>query len=303
MKLLEKLVTMNRLLFRADNDSSSFINIKAGSSEFSLPTIQPEEFPSFENIADSINFSISSEILHTLFIKTKHAISNEETRYYLNGIYLHSAQDDQGIPQLMAVATDGHRLALAKTLLPSNAQDIPGIIIPRKAVNEIVKLLDSYDGEVNIKISSNKIVLQIGDSIITSKLIDGKFPDYTRVIPENNDKSLKCVKKELISAIDLVISVSNDKTKTVRLQISPEGLNIAATSELNGNARGEQDVKIDYTSDETLAIGFNSRYVLEALNSIDSNNIELSFSNNIGATILKDCDNPNFFYILMPMQV
>ncbi|MDF3047276.1 MAG: polymerase subunit beta [Candidatus Midichloriaceae bacterium] len=293
-------VDVNFISQPEDKDS---IKIQVGSSEFSLPTIKPEEFPSFEDPANTMRFSISSEILRSLFAKVRHAVSNEETRYYLNGVYLHVAISEDGIPVLRAVATDGHRLALSQTITPEGAADMPGIIVPKKAVAEVIKLLDSFVGEVDIALCANKIIFYIGSSVITSKLIDGKFPDYERVIPKNNDKNLSVSKKELVDAIELVISVSNDKTKAVKFVISGNKLMISATSEMNGNARGAQDVSIEFDSSESLEIGFNSRYVLDALSAIDGGVVKMTFSGNLGAVTTRDSEDNNFLYILMPMQV
>lgn len=289
--------------FVMESKSDDNIKIQVGSSEFSLPTIKHEEFPSFEDAANTMRFKISSEILRTLLAKTRHAISNEETRYYLNGIYLHAVISDDGIPQLRAVATDGHRLSLAQTMQPEGADGMPGIIIPKKAVAEVIKLLDSFIGEVDVALCANKIIFYIGSSIITSKLIDGKFPDYERVIPKNNDKNLKVSKKGLADAIELVISVSNDRTKAVKFAVNADKLVITATSEMNGNAKGEQDVAIEFDSTEVISIGFNSRYVLDALSAIDGDTVKMTLSGNLGAVIAHDMEDDNFIYILMPMQV
>jgi len=293
-------VDVNFIKQPGDKDS---IKIQVGSSEFSLPTIKPEEFPSFEDPANTMRFTMSSEILRGLFAKVRHAVSNEETRYYLNGVYLHAAVSEDGVPVLRAVATDGHRLALSQTTPPEGASDMPGIIIPKKTVAEVVKLLDSFVGEVDIALCDTKIFFYVGSSVITSKLIDGKFPDYERVIPKNNDKNLSVSKKEFTDAIDLVISVSNDKTKAVKFVINGEKLMISATSEMNGNARGAQDVAIEFDSSESLEIGFNSRYVLDALSAIDGEAVKMTFSGNLGAVTARDSEDNNFLYILMPMQV
>ncbi len=290
--------------FTMESQNSDAIRIQVGSSEFSLPTIKQEEFPSFEGMANTLRFKISSEILRTLLAKTRHAVSNEETRYYLNGIYLHAiTPDDEGAPQLRAVATDGHRLAFAQTALPEGADDMPGVIIPKKAVGEVIKLLDSFIGEVDVALCVNKIIFYIGSSIITSKLIDGKFPDYERVIPKNNDKNLKILKKDLSNAIELVISVSSDRTKAVKFSLNKEKLVITATSEMNGNAKGEQDVAVEFDSTEDISIGFNSRYVLDALSAIDGDAVKMTLSGNLGAVVAQDTQDNNFVYILMPMQV
>jgi DNA polymerase-3 subunit beta len=302
-EIVRKISDNSDVKFIIESQTEDLIKIQVGSSEFSLPTIKADEFPSFEDAANTLRFRMSSEILRVLLAKTRHAISNEETRYYLNGIYLHTTTSKDGSPVLRAVATDGHRLALAQTVQPDGAESMPGIIIPKKAVAEVIKILDGFVGEVDIALSSNKIIFYIGSSIITSKLIDGKFPDYERVIPKNNDKTLKVSKKDLNNAIDLVISVSNDRTKAVKFGVSSSKLVISATSEMNGNAKGEQEVNVEFDSHDSLNIGFNSRYVLDALSAIDGDTVIMSMSGNLGAVIARDTDDDNFNYILMPMQV
>ncbi len=302
-EIVRKIPDNSDVKFIVNSQKEDLIKIQVGSSEFSLPTIKAEEFPSFEDAANTLRFRISSEILRVLFAKTRHAISNEETRYYLNGIYLHTATLSDGSPILRAVATDGHRLALAQTMEPEGADGMPGIIIPRKTVSEVIKLLDGFVGEIDVALSSNKIIFCIGSSIITSKLIDGKFPDYERVIPKGNDKTLQVSKKDLSNAIDLVISVSNDRTKAVKFGINAGKLVISATSETNGNAKGEQDVAVEFDSAEPLNIGFNSRYVLDALAAIDGDKVLMTMSGNLGAVVARDVEDDSFNYILMPMQV
>jgi DNA polymerase-3 subunit beta len=283
-------------------DQSNMI-ILAQSSDFSLPCINAAEFPDFEVSEATTKFSIHSELLKSLFSKTRHAVSNEETRYYLNGIFFHSATSEEGTPSLVAVATDGHRLAKAQTILPEGAQDMPGVIIPKKAVNELVKLLEDYVGEVSVHLSKNRVTFIAGTSTLTSKLIDGKFPDYDKVIPKSNDKTLKITRDQFARAIELVIAVSNDKTRTVRLNIEPDKMMVQATSEMNANARGAQELQVTYDSKEPVSIGFNSRYILDSLAVIDGDTVKISLSNNIGAVLAQDANENNYVYLLMPMQV
>ena len=288
--------------FKQDKSTDAIL-ITVNSSEFNLPTITAEEFPSFEDVSDTMKFKISSEILRLLLDKTRHAISNEETRYYLNGVYLHAHDAEDSSPLLRAVATDGHRLARAQTVLPEGCESMPGIIIPKKTVAEVIKLLDSYVGEVNVALAPNKIIFGIGSSVITSKLIDGKFPDYERVIPKNNDKTLEISRNNLSKSIDLVISISNDKTRAVKFKIDNKKVEISASSEINGNAKGQQEIDAKFDGNEPIVIGFNSRYVLDSLSAIDSDNVMITFSSGLGAAIAADANDNNFIYILMPMQV
>jgi DNA polymerase-3 subunit beta len=284
-----------------NNNQASVVLVKFASSKFSLPCLPTEEFPNFEIGNTNHNFKLQANVLKVLFNKTRHAISQEETRYYLNGIYLHSVESN-GIQVLRAVATDGHRLARAETKLPEGAEDIPGIIVPKKTVNELIKLLEDYDGEVNISLSTNKAIFEVGASKLASKLIDGKFPDYNRVIPAENDKEFETSCKDLAKSIELVISVSNDKTRAVKLDIEPSKVVLSASSEMNGNASGTQSIPANYNSDP-LSIGFNSRYVLDSLSVIEGDTVKFKLSNNNGAVVVKDSANDDSLFILMPMQV
>lgn len=302
-EIVRKLPDNSEVKFSKTNEENSNMDLIIGSSEFLLPCLPVSEFPNFEVGEYSHVFQINSEVLRVLFSKTRHAVSTEETRYYLNGVYFHAANDESGVPQLRAVATDGHRLAWAQSIQPEGCQDMPGIIVPKKTVGEIVKLLEDFAGDVKISISANKITFEIGASVINSKLIDGKFPDYNRVIPKSNDKCVEVSRENLARSIDLVISVSNDRTRAVKFNVEPSKLTISATSEVNGNAKGAQEIEADYDSKEQVIIGFNSKYVLDSLSVIDGDKVKLSLSNNLGAVIAQDSQEENCKYILMPMQI
>ena len=284
----------------------SKITIKTSGSEFDLPSLPAEEFPDFENIDDTTSFNLKSSILRDLFYKTEHAISHEEARYYLNGVYLHvvkNQNDDE--KYLRAVATDGHRLARVQTNMVDGNLDFEGIIVPKKAVTEISKILEDYVGDVKVSVSNKSIILSAGNILITSKVIDGKFPDYEKVIPNVNDRELDVNKNDLLQSIDLVISVSNDKTQAVKMSLneSKSKVIISATSELNGNARGMQEVTASYSHDNNIMLGFNSRYIIDSLCVIEDEKAQFVLSENYGAVILKAPANDNDLYILMPIEI
>lgn len=282
-------------------DNSNQIIVKFASGKFTLPCLPADEFPNFELSNTTHNFKISSMAFKLLLTKTRHAISTEETRYYLNGIYIHQAESN-GTQVLRAVATDGHRLAKAEIALPEGAAGMPGIIIPKKTVSELIKLLEDFNEDINISLSANKAVFEIGNSKLITKLIDGKFPDYSRVIPTQNDKQLEVSSKELAKSIELVISVSNDKTRAVKLDIEASKVVLSASSEMNGNASGSQILAANYNFDP-ISIGFNSKYVLDSLSAIEGDTVKFMLSNNNGAVIALDSADERSLYILMPMQV
>lgn len=283
----------------ADHENQTIL--KFNSSRFVLPTLPVDEFPDFDFTSYSYKFEIESSKLKTILLKTRHAISQEETRYYLNGVFFHSIEVDSKL-MLRGVATDGHRLAKVDIEAPEGASGMPGIIIPRKTVQELIKLLEGYEDKVHVSLSANKAMFEIGSTRLITKLIDGKFPDYNRVIPTNNDKQLEVSLKDLSRSIELVISVSADKIRSVKLELQPSRLTLSANGDINGNTSGTQHLDVHYNSDP-IAIGFNSKYVLDTLSVIESDVVRLMLSNSSGAVIAKGTNDDNSLYILMPMQV
>lgn len=271
------------------------------SSKFKLPTLPSEEFPNFEVGETTHKFIINSKILKGLLNKTKHAAAVEETRYYLNGVYLHTVtQGDQTL--MRAVATDVHRLAKVDVIMPQGMEDLPGIIIPKKTVMELVKMLDEYNGEVNVGIAPHKIVVEAGDMKLASKLVDGKYPDYARVFPALSETRVELPTQELIRSIEMVISVSNDKTKTVKMELEPSQVIISASSGIHGNASGRQVMAANYNA-SPIALGFNSRYILESLSAIEGETVRFAVSGEGQAIVAHDVADAGAMYILMPVKV
>ena len=226
--------------------AASKMAVTAGRARFSLQTLPREDFPVIGESDLPVSFSLPAETLVTLIDKTRFAISTEETRYYLNGIFMHApAQGSQGAPggTLRAVATDGHRLARVEIPLPEGASGMPDIIIPRKCVAEVRKLLDERSGDVGISLSQSKIRFAIGQAVLTSKLIDGTFPDYSRVIPTANDKLLKIDPATLREGVDRVTAIASEKTRAVKLSLDRDRVTLSVTSPENGTA--SEDVPAD----------------------------------------------------------
>ena len=275
------------------------LEIKSGRSKLSLTTLPSEDFPVMSDGDLPHRFTISAELLRRLIDRTRFAMSTEETRYYLNGLYFHAAQTD-GSPVLRIVATDGHRLARVEVSLPEGAAGMPGVIVPRKAVAEIRKLIDEVEDDVEIALSETKIRFAFGEAVLTSKLIDGTFPDYDRVIPFGNDKTLEVKRNEFVKAVDLVSTISTEKSRAIKLSLEDGSLVLTATSPEAGSAREELDV--DY-NDGSLEIGFNSKYLLDITQQIEGDEAKFMLSDGASPTLVQDMGDTSALYVLMPMRV
>ena len=272
--------------------------VSAGKSKFILPTLPVDDYPIMTNIEKGHEFKLQSIDLANLIDNTKFAISLEETRYYLNGIFLHVPNSNSN--KLRAVATDGHRLAQAEIPLPEGALNMPGIILPRKAVGEIRKLTDSTDGKINVIISNTKAQFVFPNSILTTKLIDGSFPDYQRVIPKENLNKLVVSNQEFSKAIDRVSTVSMEKSRAVKLSLRNNLLSLNVNSHDLGNA--SEDLEINYSHD-ILEIGFNSKYLLDIASQIQGKEIEILLSDSASPALIIDPDQDGVIFVLMPMRV
>ena len=275
------------------------LEIRSGRSKLSLTTLPSEDFPVMSDGDLPHRFAISAAMLRRLIDRTRFAMSTEETRYYLNGLYLHAADTD-GLPVLRIVATDGHRLARVEVALPDDAAGMPGVIVPRKAVGEVRKLIDEVEDDVEIALSETKIRFAFGDAVLTSKLIDGTFPDYNRVIPFGNDKTLEVKRSEFVKAVDLVSTISTEKSRAIKLTLENGNLVLTATSPEAGSAREELDV--DY-NDGPLEIGFNSKYLLDITQQIEGDAAMFQLSDGASPTLVQDMGDTSALYVLMPMRV
>jgi DNA polymerase-3 subunit beta len=274
--------------------------VKAGKSTFRLGCLPTEDFPKMGS-ADKFpyTFALPAADLRTLIDRTRFAISNEETRYYLNGIYLHAAESD-GVSVLRAVATDGHRLARFEMPIPEGAKGVPGVIIPRKTVNEIRKLIDEAGDVISVSLSDNKVRFTFDHISLTSKLIDGTFPDYERVIPKNNDKVLEVNPSLFASAVDRVSTISSEKSRAVKLTLGGKTMTLSANSPDSGSASEEIEIRFNATPME---IGFNSAYLMDVMRQIEGEGCKLSLSDPASPTIIQDNADASSLYVLMPMRV
>jgi len=275
------------------------LTIRAGRSRFTLQTLPESDFPGLAAGDMSHSFKLAASELKRLIDKTQFAISTEETRYYLNGIYLHAAGTGKNAT-LRAVATDGHRLAQCELPLPAGAAGLPGVIVPRKTVGEVQRLIETGEGEVAVELSAGKVRFTIGDVVLTSKLIDGTFPDYGRVIPVGNDKTLTVDKKDFEAAVDRVSTVASERGRAVKLSITGGRLMLSVTNPDSGSAT--EEIEIDYDSDP-LDIGFNSRYLLDIAAQIEGEVAVLKLADPGSPTLIQDKDSKGALYVLMPMRV
>jgi len=273
--------------------------VKAGRSRFSLPTLPRDDFPVIVEGELPTSFEIPAATLAQLIDRTRFAISTEETRYYLNGIFLHVTDDE-----LKAAATDGHRLARFTLARPEGAEGMPDIIVPRKCVGELRKLLEeALDTNVEVDLSASKIRFTLGGEngvVLTSKLIDGTFPDYTRVIPTGNDKLLKVDPKSFFEGVDRVATIATEKTRAVKMALEKDKVTLSVTSPDNGTAA--EELPADYSADE-IEIGFNANYLKDILSQIEGDTVELHLADAGAPTLIQQNEKSPALYVLMPMRV
>jgi DNA polymerase III subunit beta len=296
--IVRKLPDGAQIVLESSGDRAA-LTIRAGRSRFTLQTLPESDFPDLAPGEMTHKFAVKAADLKRLIDKTQFAISTEETRYYLNGIYLHVAGSGKA-QTLRAVATDGHRLAQVELELPGGAAGMPGIIVPRKTVGEVQRLLEDNEAEVAIELSAGKIRFTVGAVVLTSKLIDGTFPDYGRVIPANNDKELVVDKKEFEAAVDRVSTVSSERGRAVKLSITGGKLLLSVTNPDSGSAN--EELEVEYEADP-LDIGFNSRYLLDIAAQIDSEAAVLKLADPGSPTLIQDKEPHGTLYVLMPMRV
>ncbi|MCR8825401.1 DNA polymerase III subunit beta [Pseudosulfitobacter koreensis] len=275
------------------------LTVEAGRSNFSLATLPKEDFPVMASSEYASNFSIEAAKLRRLFDKSKFAISTEETRYYLNGVYMHVSTGEDG-PVLRCVATDGHRLARIDTGLPAGADEMPGVIVPRKTVGELRKLLDDDEMKIAVSVSETKVRFATPDITLTSKVIDGTFPDYTRVIPQGNTRKLEVDASDFARAVDRVATVSSERSRAVKLQLDEDRLILSVNAPDSGAA--EEELAVSY-NDERLEIGFNAKYLLEIASQVDRENAVFMFNSSGDPTLMREGNDMSAVYVVMPMRV
>jgi len=287
------------LITLTSDNASGRLTVEAGRSNFSLATLPREDFPVMATAEYQSNFKAPAPVLRRLFDKSKFAISTEETRYYLNGVYMHISDSD-GSKVLRCVATDGHRLARIDAPMPDNAAEMPGVIVPRKTVGELRKLLDDDEMEIAVSVSETKIRFATPDITLTSKVIDGTFPDYTRVIPQGNTRKMEVDASDFARAVDRVATVSSERSRAVKLQLDEDRLILSVNAPDSGAA--EEELAVAY-ADERLEIGFNAKYLLEIASQVDRENAVFLFNSSGDPTLMREGNDMSAVYVVMPMRV
>jgi len=296
--IVRKLPEGSQIEMSTSGDGSK-VTIKSGQSRFSLACLPVDEFPVMAEGDLPHQFTLKSAECRALIEKPSFAISTEETRYYLNGIYLHVAGSGKD-KKLRAVATDGHRLARIEVALPAGADGMPGVIVPRKAIYELKKLIEESASDVNISLSDSKIRFASGDAVLVSKLIDGNFPDYDRVIPSGNDKIMEVDCKAFTQGVDRVSVISSEKSRAVKFHLENGKLTLSASSPEHGTASEEIDVTYSATAME---VGFNSRYLLDMMTQIEGEQAQFLMGDSASPAIVRDTAEVGALYVIMPMRV
>lgn len=293
--IVRKLPDGAQIEIEKDSKQAGHMELKAGNAKFSLPYLSAEDFPLIDQGDVDHLFNMNATELLALINKTRFAVSTDETRYYLNGIFLH-AKDDT----LIAVATDGHRLAKLAVTLPEGAAGITGVLVPRKTALELAKLIEDAESEVEVSVSRTKISFICGNANLISKLIEGSFPEYENVIPQRSENVMEVNVQQMINAVDRIATMSSEKTRAIRLSVQPGRLELMAANENSGS--GVEILDVSYNG-KSIEAGFNSRYVLEVLSGIEGETVQFVFSEKGEATLVFDVAQQGALYVIMPMRL
>ncbi len=294
--ILRKIEANSSIKF--DLKSENKLSLKTESSDFNLLCLPTDNFPNFSDNFESEPLSLDKSKFLSLLNKTKISISNDDTRHYLNGIFLHMTEL-QDRSYLTAVATDSHRLS-SSSIEVEKEKSISSLIIPKKTVFQLCALLQETNEKVKIQTSETKIQFIIGNTKLVSKVIDGKFPDYTKVVPKNNDKSLIVPSKDFISSIERVITVSIDRKEGVKLVINKDSVKLSVNSTNSGE--GNEIIKANFNSDE-LIVSFNSKYLIDISSEIEDKNLKLNFKDSVSPVLIEDNSDKNSYFVIMPMKI
>jgi len=277
------------------NFKENIVVIKSGKSRFTLRTLSADEYPVFDELNYIDSLQLNRDLLVKAFSKTIFCMAQQDVRYYLNGLMM-----DVVDGELQTVASDGHRLALSSNTMEGSSGSISQVIIPRKAAQELLRLVEKFDGSVDIKIAKNNINFSLGDVQLNAKLIDGKFPDFKNVVPDESEHSFLVDKQLFKSALSRVSILSNEKYKGIRLDLSDRLMTINANNPEQDEA--EEEVIVDYEGDK-MSMGFNSNYLMDALNVIESDVVRVSFTDTNSSCLLENANDLSSRFVIMPMRI
>ena len=294
--ILRKISSNAKLNF--DLKSENKISLKSENADFTLLCLPTDNFPTFPDEFEGVEISLEKNRFFKLLNKTRISISSDDTRHYLNGVYLHITEA-HGRSFLTGVATDSHRLS-SSSLEIDNAAGFTPLILPRKTVFQLCTLLSETNEKLSMQTSDNKVKFTLGNIKLISKVIDGKFPDYKKVVPTTNDKTLVVSSKEFINSIERVASVSLDRKEGVKLIINRENIQLSVNSANSGE--GNEKIKAEYSS-ENLNISFNSKYLIDIASEIEDKNLKINLKDSVSPVLIEDNSDKNSFYVIMPMKI
>lgn len=299
-KLADGVMIELSLNTESGHGESGQLQLKSGRSKFNLSCLPAEDFPQLTQGELPFSFTIPAAVLKRLLDRARFAMATEDNRYYLNGIHFHPHQKNGGFV-LRAVATDAHRLACIEAPLPVGAQDMPGIIVARKTVTEIRKLLDETEEEVTVRLSDKRIEFSLPHAVLSSRLIDGTYPDYEQAIPQENDKIMIVDAKSFASAVDRVATVTTEKLRIIKMTTTENNLMLSAASHELGSAVDE--MAVDFPHQTTIEIGFNARYLLDIAQQIDEDEAQIALCDGNSPAIISGINDKAAFFVIMPMRV
>ena len=294
--ILRKISSNSEITFDLKSDNK--LSLKSDNADFNLLCLPTDNFPTFTDDFEGNEITIDNERFLKLLNKTKISISNDDTRHYLNGVYLHLTEAHDRI-FLTGVATDSHRLS-SSSIEITNTENFKPIILPRKTIFQLCSLLTEKSEQLSIQINENKIKFNLGNMILISKVIDGKFPDYKKVVPQNNDKTLIVSSKDFINSIERVASVSLDRKEGVKLAINKDNVQLSVNSANSGD--GNEKIKAQFNS-ENLNISFNSKYLIDIPSEIENMKLKMNFKDSVSPVLIEDVSDKNSFYVIMPMKI
>ena len=294
--ILRKISSNSELSF--DLKSENKLSLKSENSDFNLLCLPTDNFPTFADEFEGKEITLDNNRFLKLLNKTRISISNDDTRHYLNGIFLHLTEA-HGRNFLTGVATDSHRLS-SSSLEIENTSDFLSLILPRKTVFQLCSLLSEIPDQLTMQSSENKIKFSLGKIKLISKVIDGKFPDYKKVVPTSNDKTLVVSTKDFINSIERVASVSLDRKEGVKLVINKDNIQLSVNSANSGE--GNEKIKAEF-SNENLNISFNSKYLIDIASEVENKNLKMNLKDSVSPVLIEDGTDKNSYYVIMPMKI